>query len=277
MLKILVAIAFSISFLIAKDVPIREQQSINIPVGEYSVFEFPFKIQYKDFTPFKYKIKKETKKNGKDDSSKNIIIKPVLKNGKPVLPEKNINIKGKDVKGKNTKNFTVQSSDNIIKFFPKKEGATELVVWGYDYPVIIEINVVKKENIKQDEMLEQYYNFIDYKKQTQEVKKFESNYHEKILEKILIGLYNNKPIPGYKVDLSNETYNSGDLEFTKITSHIGHNYIGEQWAITNNGKSNISLYEEMFAKDNVFLISFENDKLLPGETTKLFVVVGRKL
>ena len=64
MLKNLLLIVFSISILVAKEMPITQTMEIVIPYREFSILEFPFDLKDLKFSPFESKkIIQNVKKN----------------------------------------------------------------------------------------------------------------------------------------------------------------------------------------------------------------------
>ncbi|RXK16483.1 hypothetical protein CP985_03465 [Malaciobacter mytili LMG 24559] len=278
MLKTMVLIVLSSVILFGKDIPIRKMIDFEVPVNKSVIIEFPFEINVKPsnfITKEKILDRKEQKIEVKDDTevgekSDYKIVKPDI-NGKIVInnsvdTKKNTESKPEAAKKLKKSSFKLSTSKNIIELSSKKEGRTEIIVWGYEYPIIINIKVVDKE------IEDRYFKFINYEETKAEVKKFESNPHEKVLEKLLYGLYNNKYPSGFKTEVVNEEYKNDGLYFKLMNRVVGLGYIGEIWVIeSTEGRAN--LYEEMFADKNIYLISLEADKLEEkGQSTRLFVI-----
>ncbi len=263
MLKTLVLIVFSIS-LFAKDIPIQRELTIEIPLNEYSIIEMPFKIISKDLTPFKRREKVE---NSKLDKKKNTKLEKVYV--RPGTPKKIkvTNLKTKKIPKKEKKSLDFQSSENILKFYPRKEGEIGIVLWGYDYPIMLKI-ITKKEL----EYKEKYFKFYTPEMDKKDSIKFENNYHERVLTKLLKALYKNTPPGGYKVETQSEEFVNNGINFSLNTTYAGQNYKGQIWNIENLSDKTINLYEEMFSRPDVFLISFESNILKVGEATRLFVI-----
>jgi hypothetical protein len=256
MLKILVLIAFSICFAMSKDMPIQQKLELRIPLKQSYVLEFPFKIEVKK-TPF-YAIKTQEKKE---------IIPKIVK------PDIDGNVQvSVDKKPEEPKSFTMSSSENIIEFFARKEGYTEVIVWGYtEYPIMI--NVVTVENL---EVEDRYLRFIDYKTDVKKAKEYESGSHEKVLVRLLKSLHDDKIPTGFKLGVETMSYENDGLYYQLDKRITGYDYVAEKWVIQNQGKEQISLYEEMFAEKDVYMVSIENTKIKEGEATRLFIIRGMK-
>ena len=53
---------------------------------------------------------------------------------------------------------------------------------------------------------------------------------------------------------------------------LGDRYLAQEVRLTNKTKNEITLYEEMFYEPGIFSVSFENDTLKPGESTRTFFI-----
>lgn len=256
MLKILVLIVFSICFTFARDMPIQQKLELKIPLKQSYVLEFPFKIEVKK-TPF-YGVRTQEKKEIIPK-----IVKPDIDGNIQVATEKKVD---------EPKSFTLSSSENIIELFARKEGYTEVIVWGYsEYPIMIKI--VAEENI---EVEDRYLRFVDYKTEVKKAKEYESGSHEKVLIRLLKSLHDDKVPTGFKLEIETLSYENDGLYYQLDKRVTGYDYIAEMWVIQNQGKEVVSLYEEMFAENHIYLVSIENTKLKEGEATRLFIIRGPK-
>ncbi|MGE4456731.1 MAG: type-F conjugative transfer system secretin TraK [Arcobacteraceae bacterium] len=289
MLKILVQIVLISTLMFAKEMPLQQKLEIKIPVGQWAVLEFPFKIEDTTFTPFVGKVMKED-----DDEStaygnvarENTIQQPVSipsMNGAgqqiPATTSNTVNVNGTNLKVKKNqvsknsgKSIEVAKSENIIKILPKREGSFEAIIWGYKTPVFIKITVLKED--KEGVSL-QYVKFMDYEIDSKKALNFETDVHYKVLEKLLTSMYLGNPPKGYTVDLTTKKYENKFMSAQLKSTYIGYNYKGEEWHITNLDKTRINLYEEMFVQPKVFLISIEADTLKPEETTRVWIISAR--
>lgn len=255
MLKILVLLVFSIIGLEAKIIPIQQKLEFVVPSKKSIIFEFPFKIDVKA-TPFYTKEEPEEKK---DESA--IIVKPNI-NGEATI------INDKTKKPEKVQNFNLKTGDNIIEIFAKKAGNTEIVVWGYDYPIMI--NLIVDDSL--DENTERYFRFQDYKIDEKKAISYETNSHEKLLEKLLVGLYKDIAPGGFAIEIKPVSYNEKGLEHKLQKRFIGYNYIGEIWEVKNTENEPFTLYEEMYANEKIFLVSLESDVLEKDEVTRIFII-----
>ena len=264
MLKILVLIVFSAIFSFAKDMPIQQKLEIKIPLRQNYVLEFPFKIEVKK-SPFYAKRIKEENENEK----KKVIVPKIVRpnaNGEVIVPIEKKAIKTKSQK----KSFTLSNSDNIIELFARKEGNTEIIVWGYsEFPIMIKIVVEENTNINDN-----FLRFVDYKVDQKKAIKYESGSHEKVLLRLLKSLTNNKVPTGFKTEIETLDYQKDGLYYQLDKRIVGYNYVAESWIIENKEDRVVNLYDEMFAEKDIFLVSIENTKINKDESTRLFIIRG---
>lgn len=291
-LKKIFILIFSFLYIFAKEVPIENRMEVFIPVGEWSVFEFPFKMTEETKYFKKIEKKKVLKKLPNTiDNDEQKVQTPTLKSSNTTnqkLIDEALKKANNDNNGKNpekqksglSSSFEKSSSDNIVKIFPKVTGETEMIVWGYEYPIMIKINVVDPSN---NVNTTKYLKFLDYEIDKREAVQFEVGYHEKTIEKLLYHMWNEDTPKGYKLQVYNTTYKDNkDLEFEHIKSYVGYNYVGQVWGISNTSKETITLYEEMFANESIYLIAFDGNVkkgdrvLLPNESIKMFIVMYKE-
>lgn len=256
MLKILVVLVFSFLFLNAKIIPIQQKIDFVVPSKKSVIFEFPFKIEVKA-SPF---YTKETVDDKKEDGA--IIVKPNMNGEATIVNDKTMK------KSEKTQNFTLKSGENIVEVFARKSGNTEIIIWGYDYPIMI--NLVIDESL--DDSAERFFRFQDYKVNEKKAISYEANSHEKTLEKLLVGLYKDVPPPGFAIEIKAVVYKEKGVEHKLQKRFIGYNYMGEIWEVKNFEKEPFTLYEEMYANEKVFLVSSETDVLEKDEVTRLFII-----
>jgi len=306
LLSILIVSNLIISTLFAKEVPIMREIDINIPLKEYSIVEFPFKIKGVQFTTFTYKKKVKTIDGVEVDEKKEV---------EPINTKKKIRLSRKEKKSqdkqkralemKEKKNLLgIERGDNVMTFKPKFLGKTEMIIWGYeDFPIVINLNVEKPKNADK---------FIQFKKpfnKRSQIKKFEANPHEQIIEKITKYLYTDKAKfkpSGYRDVVRKELYEInlkdrnqniyGVVRCTLVREIEGHLYKGQVWNINllsyptdkksklettnyqpsknedilNNTKLN--LYEEMFDEDGIFAVSLETYSITKDNGTRVIIV-----
>ena len=275
MLKNLLLIVFSFSFLMAKEMPITQTMEIVIPYREFSILEFPFNIKDLKFAPFE--SKKIIKKSKKEDD---ILDKKLSMPKLSKKPNTNINALPPSIKSlkqrKNPINFfdkkpkpiQITKGKRYLQFYPLKAGKTELTVWGYKYPLLIKL-IVAEQGVEANK----YIKFLDYdnefEKQNDE---FKRNSHEKICTKLIYYLYNNKIPKGFKVTSPYSINSDKNLKYVLVRSIQGKQYSGNEYHITNISGKNLNLLEPMFASKDTYAVAIENRHLKSGESTKLFIV-----
>jgi len=267
----------------AKDVPVLKTMTIEIPQGEYSILKFPFKITNLQLGEFKGHVKKKRK--------------PAI-----VLPDngvKRINISKKTgennpkVKNSMTNILNLKRVDNILTFRPKIKGSIEIIVWGNkDFPMVLKVNVVQKSHGDTD------INFVQTVDSRQEVIKFESNPHEKVIERIMKYLYNpivNKKPRGYEEVVRKDIYDVAiedennivvaRVRASLVKESIGKRYVGQVWNVNivpefeNRNETvtipdgfYLTLYPEMFDAPGVFAVSLETYRITKKHGTRVMVV-----
>ena len=270
MLRILVLIVFSLlSIATAKVMPIVQNLEIYIPVKELSVIEFPFLVKEKRFTPFVYKVKIK-KIEDKNDPLKAAIKLPSVPVKKKYTIRKPVSVKNLFTKKKKTNNkaLSVTWGKNFAQFYPRYEGSTEVIIWGYKkYPILIKLIATKDKK-----KVNRYIKFVDYDKDFKVKNNFKDISHEKICSRLIYLLYNNKTPGGFKLESTQKEYKSDNFDFILIKSLVGKYYSASEYKITNISNKKIKLNEPMFASAYTYAISIVNRDLGPGETTKMFVV-----
>lgn len=240
----------------AIEFPINKKYYIKIENGEFTVFQFPFKIKKTFSSGFLIsKDSKEIKKLEEEDK-KNILTSDISKLKAP-KPNKIIQIK---------------QGNSSLTFLPKAAGTFNIVVWGYKkYPLMFDITVVNSKDKKKDN-IDNYYKFIDYSENKKKAKEFESTSHEKVIVKLMRSIYNKKLPSGYKNKTTAQTFEDNSFAYIKNISYVGNRYTAEEWYIKNKTNKKISLYEEEFLVDGVYAIAFENNLLYPKTQTRMFIV-----
>jgi len=286
MLRILVPIVSSLilsSSLYAIEIPIVQNLEVTIPLKELSVIEFPFEVKVKNFTPFVYKKKKTIQKDveKKDfDPLKDSVKLPQVKDLTPLSNIRNMrDIKKKITANKNavvntlkgkSKKFSVSWGKNFVQFLPKKEGSTQLIVWGYEkFPIIIKIIISNDK-----ELSNSYIKFVDYEADNKKItkKSLKNTSHEKVCSRLIKSLYNHKVPSGYKTVIKVQEYNSKSLEVSFVKSIVGKYYTASEYRVLNIADTALSLNEPMFSTANNYAISIENRDLKENEATRMFVV-----
>lgn len=246
----------------AKEVPLTQSMTIYIPLKSWSVIELPFKIQEKSFTPFVSMVKK----GDLLAPLKEQIEIPTISEDESKLSKKSPS-KGKRPPQRAKKNEPLEYTfgENVVQLYPKKKGSTELLIWGHKYPVILKLVV-------DDELGESHYRFIDYDQQRDLAADFESDPHITVCQKLTKSLYEKKAPKGYREKSYFAEYVEGGRKHVLVQTFFGKRYIGEEWRVTNVSNERDVLYNEQFLDVGIYSASVENDVLLPGETTRVFVV-----
>lgn len=253
--KIIVLAVMAVNFLYAVELPISNKYEISIENGEFTVFDFPFKIKKTFSSGFLIKNDSEKIKELKEEDSK-VVIDPRTK--QPIV--------------KKSKIIQIKQGKKSITFLPKARGSFKIIVWGYKkYPLMFDIKVIDKLENKKSE-IQYYYKFLDYDAKKDEAKEFETGPHEKVIVKLLRSIYNKKLPSGYENTRYQKEFDDGILHYTLNFSYIGKAYTAEEWLIQNLTGKTLKLYEEQFSKKNVYAVAFENDLLLKDATTRLFII-----
>lgn len=271
MLKILVQTVFSLivisSLSIARNIPLVKNIDIYIPYKEFSVIEFPFKIKGYAFTPFVYSVKLSNKDNKLGLSA--TYSTPSLQKKASSMPEKVRNAVNRKMKAKKKSTpIDVAKGNNFFRFYPKKIGKTELLVWGYKkFPVMIKLHITK-DPTKYNRQIK----FLDYSIDEAKAKRFESASHDRVIIKITKALFLNTLPRGYRnIALDNE-YISGNLDVKLIKTILGRRYKGEEYILKNKSSNTITLVPEMFEGKGIYGVTFLNNILVPKSSARVFIV-----
>ena len=263
MKKLIVALLmFSAMTISAKEIPLTQTITLYVPLKEFSVIEFPFEIKDKRFTPFISMVKKgDILASLKEEIE-------VPKMGEAERTSSKKGRKGKkNVKKKKPSPINVETGKNNLQIYPKKVGHTEVIVWGHKYPVIIKLVVDNELGIK-------HYRFIDYDQQRDIAAKFESEPHVRVLEKLTVALFDEKPPKGYKNESFYSEYIEEQKKFVLVQTFFGKRYVGEEWRVTNVGKGSETIHPHQYLDHGVYSVTPENNILNEGETTRMFLVRG---
>ena len=265
----------------AKDIPIVKKITLLMPLKEFTTIEFPFEIKGHDFTPF---ISMST-------NEKEVLSLPNLPplNGKeqefalPSLDDKKQNPNGTSPKAQSgsslpsstglKKPVEWEKGKNFFKFYPRKIGETQLIVFGYEkYPIVVNLKVVEDKEGVEDST----YKFIDYDEHKEVARKFESTNHDKVVVSITKALYSNEPPKGYEVNTRQGEFFNSPFRFRHIKEYKGKLYSGIEYLLVNEGTQNITLDWDMFkGQKGVYGITFNKDVLKPQESARLFIVKQR--
>lgn len=281
-----VALLIPTGGLFAKELPIVREITLLMPLKEFTVVEFPFEIKAHDFTPFITTDKSTPSLSlpalpplGSGDQTK--FAPPTLndankmangempssaaKQGSPSNTQSNGSSSPKPVDWSKGKNF--------FKFYPKKIGETQLIVFGYEkFPIVLNLKVTQNK----EDVADSIYRFIDYEKNKEVATKFESTYHDKVVVNLTKALYNNEPPKGYEIISLQKEYISNPLRFRLIKEYQGKTYSGVEYLVINEGTTNITLDWEMFKNQKgIYGVTFNKDILLPNENARLFIIKQR--
>lgn len=281
MLRILVLTVFSVVFLNAQDFPI--ERKVNLEISNYTttILEFPFKIVDKKIDRFKivkYKTEKELSEKKEDEEvsvPKITTKKTKIVNGKKiVVSEPSSAIAKKIMPTKKPVVINSSKDGNIIELTPNMTGSFKIIVWGYKYyPIMLNINIVENSN-----EIDDYFNFIDYKTPKNEVVKFESQKHEKVIIELLRTAYKNLEKKGYENILQNQiTEDEKGYQIKLLNTLEGKKYKVSTYEYLNKLDEAIKLENEMFQKSNSYAVSIEKlSKILESnEKTRFFIVSKR--
>jgi hypothetical protein len=248
----------------AVEMPINKSVTINAEIGQFMILEFPFEIKGINSASFipKYKVKKD------GDESLLDMVKSNDTEMLPPLVEQNQKVKkGETPKkiNKNQRSIDIKRGKNTLTLFPKKFGKLNMVVWGYNHPIVVNIIIEEGEFPK-------HISFTDFSNDKKQVQEFESVSHEKVIAKLMKNLFNHKVPAGYELRNGNKSFNIGDVYFNQTEQLLGLLYTGDSYVIENKSNEDIKLYEEMIYSDGIYAVAFENDLLYPKEKTRLFIV-----
>jgi len=243
--------AFS-NFSYAMKVPIERVMHVVLPIGVPSILSFPFNIEAVKATSFIYKVKIKDQLNalepfGSDNNTTKHKSRFVLSSQRPII---------------------ISRTKRTIIITPKKEGRMSLIIWGYKYPIIIDI----KTRLLSTRGYDRYITFLDYSQNRNAAAKFEDTSHEKIIVDLIRGIYNNRIPEGYSYRVGTLDYVTNGLELIQVKSYIGNAYKVEEWIVKNLTNKDIVLYPQMFYTKGIYAISFENNLLKKHSSVRMFIV-----
>ncbi|KIM08755.1 MAG: hypothetical protein KU29_03240 [Sulfurovum sp. FS06-10] len=292
MLKILartVCVSFALAAIMvtqkaeAKDIPIVKKITLLMPLKEFSTVEFPFEIKSHDFTPFVSMSSSDEKDaislpnlpplNGKEQQDFALPSLDEKKQGATSPSSKQQNAPAMPSSLSPKKPVEWQKGKNFFKFYPRKLGETQLIVFGYEkFPIVINLKVVENKEGAEDST----YKFIDYEEHKEVASKFESTNHDKIVVSITKALYNNEPPKGYDVNTKQGEFYNPPFRFRLIKEYQGKLYSGIEYLVTNDGSQHVTLDWDMFkGQKGVYGITFDKDILSPKEQARLFIIKQR--
>jgi len=257
--------------------------NVDIQVGKYNIFDFPFEID-----KFKAQIIhiNKVKKMPFDNLSQEIkIIKPVEENlldedkkkadaqKLPPLPkQKEVNKTADDAPTKKTSKDAVliTAEKSTLEIFPKKEERYEVVIFGGSRPVILSLNAINSDT-------ERYFNIFDTgkKEETEKEMLVSQNESDKFLD-IFRYLYVNKDLPEFVENTKDEKieYYDGKLTSTLIKNYADDYYEAKEYLLSSSLPIEFYINEELFTNDSTVAISFDtqNNFIYPNQTIRYFVI-----
>jgi hypothetical protein len=270
MKKIILCMMFAVSLIFARKIPITNTLELEISNKDFTILDFPFKIQ--KLTASKFIVAKDEVKKLKENTLLNDTKVPTVDINNPVIkPRNHTKIMQQNSKSGGKFYLDIKKGVNNLTIFPKKKGNFELIVWGYEkFPIILYIKVVNKRN------LDNYLKFSSPIIKKNVVDKFEANPHEKIIQALIKSMYNNHIINGYKMKVNGyRPIITNGLKLKLNRTMIGNRYQVEEWYIRNLTNKTVRLYPQMFYRRSIYGISFENNLLEPKKATRIFVVRGK--
>jgi len=257
--KILSVIALVAVSASAAILPISPTTKITIKVGEFSTITFPFDIKHIEKSPF---IASTNPRIVSGVSGDAVIDSEALLNAES-LPQP---IKKDAILGKKEHSIYMTSSKRTISVYPNRLGSTELIVYGYKFPIHIKLLVREDAGAG-------HFDFKDYETEDKhKAKSFEMVPHEKVISKLIKYAFNDMVPPGYDAENMNKSYKKVGIQFKLIKKLKGDGYEVRTWIVKNQNKDTVNLYAEMFYTEGIYAIAFENDELKRGESTRMFIV-----
>lgn len=259
--KYLITLCLFLASAFGLDVPINHSIGLNAKLGEYTIIEFPFAIKGVNSASFIPKFK-ETKDGDsvllsmvEGDTKKETVIDE--KTGKERDVIKKVN--------KNKRYVSIKRGHNTLTLYPKKYGTLKLIVWGGEYPIVLNIE-------SQTDAVSTYYKMVSPEIKKGVAKKFESVSHEKVITKMIKYMFNNKTPGGFEYRAGNKEFELNHIHFVQNFLYVGPSYTGETYIVENMTADDVTLYEEMFYSSTVYAVALEDNVLNPKEKTRLFLV-----
>lgn len=262
--KYLFAFAILVASVFAVDVPLEKVMNVEVGIGEYAVFDFPFKIKAANPTGFKsdYSVVQVSQDAEKITGGTDYLdekLPPKKKNPASATGKKG-------VKNKTFKALDVKRSSHTISIYPRKFGEMTFLVWGGRDPVMLKIKVTKNKKGPT------HMKFLDYSKSEQQAKVLEKTSHEKVITILVKHLYNKKTPKGYTAKARSKTFRIGKVKMKLVRSIVGDGYRADEWLVKNGYRQTKRFHEEMFYNPGIYAVSLEDDVLAPNEATRMFVV-----
>lgn len=256
---------FIISSVNAKEIPITQEAELTIPVGEFSVIEFPFKITSKNITSFMTSMQTSEESNIVVEDK--VLEAPIINKDITVKEEQpqQTQQKPKKIAKSTDDGISIVQNINSFTLFPKKTGVIKLVVWGYDHPILLSIKAVAKEGSS-------LYKFILPQSKSTEIAGIEQNTHEQVINTLMVHLFNQTSPKGYKNSSRNESYTSNGFKLDLNRELLGNNYIAQEWLMTNSNNKEVTIHEESFYQKGIYAVALEADTIKNKESIRVFIV-----
>lgn len=227
----------------AKVVHLRASLSVKVPKNKYVILDFPFMITSFDFKG--------------------------LKSATPQAKTSILDLPSEEIKDKMDSPIDFEQKGNRIIINSKVAGTGQMIVWGGNYPVIVDLSIEKSGT--------DYYSFVDTttSNDRSEVKKLENKEHQKVLNILSVALYRDSVPKGYEKIEDREVLNypKEKIQLVKAYTLAGKFYIAEKWFVLNkDAKKPLNLYEEMFYMPDVYSVSILADRVEPKKSTAIYVV-----
>ena len=246
----------------AVEVPLQKVMNVEISIGEYSVFDFPFKIKAANPTGFKseYDVEQISQDAQKITGGTDYL-------DEKLPPKKKAAAAGKkSAKKAGQKALDVKRSSHTISVYPRKFGEMTFLIWGSKDPIMLKIKVTKNKRGPT------HMKFIDYSRDEEQAKVLEKTSHEKIITILTKHLYNKSTPKGYTAKSRNKIFRIAKVKMKLVRSIVGNGYRADEWLVKNGYKQTKRFHEEMFYNPGIYSVSLEDDVLAPNEATRMFVV-----
>lgn len=226
----------------AVSLDLKASMNIKILEGQYNILDFPFLITAVDFDEFKGIVRSDANDFPDSNEQQTQEVSPI----------------------------SIDQKENRLVINSKVIGKTQMIVWGGEFPVIVNLTVNKKDG-------KPYYKILAKNKISDEValRKLESNAHERVLNILVVALYKNIVPKGYEKTIDKQVFDlkKEGIKLVKEYSLNGRYYIAEKWNIINmDKKKDLNLYESMFYTPNTYSVSLLNNVLSPLRSTSIYIV-----
>lgn len=230
----------------------KNKTEVTIPLKNWSILSFPFEIK---------EVKKATNSGSSQTGMQDVDFASLNEQGSQQQPKQQ-----QSIPQDGTVVFDVGL--NTISIFPKEAADIKLTVWRSNgFPIMLDLKTTE------DTKAASYFEFVDgYGADKSEAQAFEGSSHVGVIAELIKGLYNHVPPKGYKVEQDAFKQEMSGIAIDGVFTLLGDRYLAQEVRLTNKTKNEITLYEEMFYEPGIFSVSFENDTLKPGESTRTFFI-----